>query len=133
MVNVPTRIPDCDSHSPTPLGLFLSSDASIFSAVTFPKFENSDHIGISVSIDVLSNSKGDTTFHCTAYSYSCADWDGLRDHLRKISLNLVLLLLLLNFVSGSRLELLYISLIVNIRSSLILSMVFNCLCCCYIS
>ena len=26
MVNFPTRIPDCDSHSPTPLDLFLSAN-----------------------------------------------------------------------------------------------------------
>ena len=38
---------------------------------------------------------------------------------RRIYLNLVLLLLLVNFVSGFRLELMYISLIKNIRSSLI--------------
>ena len=37
----------------------------------------------------------------------------------RISLNLMLLLLLVNFVSGFRLELMYISLIENIRSSLI--------------
>ena len=30
IVNFPTRIPDCDSHSPALLDLFLSSDASIF-------------------------------------------------------------------------------------------------------
>ena len=29
MVNFPTRIPDCDSHSPALLDLFVSSDASI--------------------------------------------------------------------------------------------------------
>ena len=29
MVNFPTRILDCDSHSPTLLDLFISSDASI--------------------------------------------------------------------------------------------------------
>ena len=29
MVNVPTQVPDCDSHSPALLDLFLSSDASI--------------------------------------------------------------------------------------------------------
>ena len=29
MVNFPTRIPDCDSHSPALLDLFLSFDASI--------------------------------------------------------------------------------------------------------
>ena len=28
MDNVPTRIPDCDSHSPALLDLFLSSDAT---------------------------------------------------------------------------------------------------------
>ena len=37
----------------------------------------------------------------------------------RISLNLVLLLLLVNFASGFRLELMYISLIENIRSSII--------------
>ena len=31
MVNFPMRIPDCDSHSPALLDLFLSSDASIYS------------------------------------------------------------------------------------------------------
>ena len=48
----------------------------------------------------------------------------------RISLNSVLLLLLGNFMSGFRLELMYVSLIVNIRSSLT-SMVFSCLCCCH--
>ena len=31
IVNFPSRIPDCDSHSPALLDLFLSSDASICS------------------------------------------------------------------------------------------------------
>ena len=35
MVNFPTRIPDCDSHSPALLDLFLSSDASICSTMGF--------------------------------------------------------------------------------------------------
>ena len=57
-----------------------------------------------------------------AYEDSRAEWDGLRDHFREmfhgsVSSNLVLLWLLHNFVSGSRLELMYISLIVNIRSN----------------
>ena len=39
----------------------------------------------------------------------------------RISLNLVLLLLLVNFVSGLRLEMMYISLIENIRSSLLVN------------
>ena len=33
MVNFPTWIPDCDSHSPALLDLFLSSDASICSTM----------------------------------------------------------------------------------------------------
>ena len=36
MVNFPTWIPDCDSHSPALLDLFLPSDASICSTKAFP-------------------------------------------------------------------------------------------------
>ena len=35
MVNFSTQIPDCDSHSPALLDFFLSSDASICSAIAF--------------------------------------------------------------------------------------------------
>ena len=56
MVNFPTRIPDCDSHSPALLDLFLSSDASICSTMAFPPLGNSDHVVVSVSIDFPSNS-----------------------------------------------------------------------------
>ena len=35
MVDFPTRIPDCDSHSPFLLDLFISSDASICSTIAF--------------------------------------------------------------------------------------------------
>ena len=51
IVNFPTRIPDCDSHSPALLDLFLSSDASICSAMAFPPLGSSDHVVVSVSID----------------------------------------------------------------------------------
>ena len=44
MVNFLTRIPDCDSHSPTLLDLFISFDASICSAMAFPPLGNFDHI-----------------------------------------------------------------------------------------
>ena len=56
MVNFPTRIPDCDSHSPALLDFFLSSDASICSAMVFPPLGNSDHVVLSVSIDFPTNS-----------------------------------------------------------------------------
>ena len=36
MVNFPTEIPDCDSHSSALLDLFISSDSSICSAMVFP-------------------------------------------------------------------------------------------------
>ena len=85
IVNFPTRIPDCDSHSPTPLlDLFISSNASICSTMAFPQLGNSDHVVASVSIDFPINSKQDTPFHRVAYDYSRADWDGLRDHLRDV-------------------------------------------------
>ena len=84
MVNFPTRIPDCDSHSPSLLDLFLSSDASICSTMAFAPLGNSDHVVVSVSIDFPTNSQQDAPFHCIAYDYSCADWDGLRDHLRDV-------------------------------------------------
>ena len=84
MVDFPTWIPDCDSHSPALLDLFLSFDASICSTMAFPPLENSDHIVVSVSIDFRTNSQQDAPFHCIAYHYSHADWDGLRDHLRDV-------------------------------------------------
>ena len=75
MVNFPIRIPDCDSHSPALLDLFLSSDASICSTMAFPPLGNSDHVVVSVSIDFPSYSQPDASFHHMAYDYSRADWD----------------------------------------------------------
>ena len=120
MVNFPTRIPDCDSHSPALLDLFISSDASICSTVAFPPLGNSDHAVVSVSIDFPKNSKQDIPFHRVAYDYSCADWDVLCDHLRDVPWedSAVLPLLLVNFVSGFRLGLIYIILIVTIWPNL---------------
>ena len=84
MVNFPTRIPDCDSHSPALLDFFLSSDASICSTMTFPPLGNSHHIVVSVSIDFPSYSQQDAPFHHIAYDCSHADWDSLCDHLRDV-------------------------------------------------
>ena len=55
------QIPDCNSHSPALLDLFISSDASICSTMAFPQlgsFHFVSHVVVSVSIDFLSNSKG---------------------------------------------------------------------------
>ena len=84
IVNFPTQIPDCDSHSPALLDLFISSDTSICSTMAFPPLGNSDHVVVSVFIDFPINSEQNTPFHCMASDYSHADWDGLRDHLRDV-------------------------------------------------
>ena len=83
MVNFPTWISDCDSHSHALLDLFRSSDAVICSTMAFSPLGNSDHV-VSVSVDFPSNSKWDAPFHCIAYDCSRADWDGLCDHLRDV-------------------------------------------------
>ena len=84
MVNFTTWIPDCDSHSPALLDLFLSFGTSICSAMVFPLFGNCDYIVVSVCIDFPSNSQRDVLFHNIAYDYSRADWDGLLDNLRDV-------------------------------------------------
>ena len=52
MVNFPTWIADCDSHSPPLLDVFLSSNASIIYS----------NVVVSVSIDFLLNSEKDASF-----------------------------------------------------------------------
>ena len=96
---------------------------SNLSTMVSPPLGNSDHVVVSVFNDFPSNSpKQNALFHHIAYDYSCADWDGLCDHLRmfhgRVSLNSSLLLLLVIIVSEFRLEFMDISLIVIIRSSL---------------
>ena len=85
MINFPMRIPDCDSHSPALLNLFLSSGASTCSTMAFSPLGNSDHVVVSVSIDFPSNLQRDVPFHCITYEYSRADWDDPRDHLRVVA------------------------------------------------
>ena len=84
MVNFPTQISDCDSHSPALLDFFLSSDDSICSTMAFPPLGNSDFEINDDLTDFQINSKGDALFHRIAYEYSHADWDSLRDHLKDV-------------------------------------------------
>ena len=70
MVNVPTQIPDCNSHSPDLLNFFLSSEDSICSTMVFHTLENSDQVVVSVSIDFLPYLQWDAPFHHIAYDYS---------------------------------------------------------------
>ena len=84
VVNLPTWIPDCDSHSPALLDFFLSSDASICSTMAFPPLGKLDHVVLSVSIDFWLTSQRDALFHRIAYDYCRANWDRLRDNLRDV-------------------------------------------------
>ena len=84
MVNFPTQLPDCDSHSLALLEFFLSSDAIICSTKAFSPLGNFDQIFVSVSIDFPSYSQQDPPFHRIAYDYSRVDWDGVCDHLRNL-------------------------------------------------
>ena len=52
--------------------------------MAFAPLGNSDHVVVSVSIDFPTNSQQDAPFHCIAYDYSRADWDGIHDHLRDV-------------------------------------------------
>ena len=72
------------------MDLFISFSASIYSTVAFPPFRNSNRVVVSVSIDFPSYSQWDAPFHCIAYDYSHADWDGLRDYLRDVPLEDIL-------------------------------------------
>ena len=84
MVNFPTWIPHCDSHSPALLDLLLSSDASICYTMAFLPLGNTDHVVFSISIDFPSNSQWEVLLHGIPFDYSRANWDGLCDHLRDV-------------------------------------------------
>ena len=122
MLNFPTQIQNCDSHSSTVLNLFLSSDASICSTLVFlhwkilimlvsqfPLAFHHFHNGLIHFIALLM------TLLVLIGSVFVIIWKMFHG---RIYLNSALLLLLVNFTGGFRLEWMYISLIVSIRSSL---------------
>ena len=78
MVNFPTQIPDCDSHNPALLDLFLSSDASIYNTMNIRFSIRWLSLYWETLIRLLSQ------FHPIAHDYSRADWNGLHDHLRDV-------------------------------------------------
>ena len=83
---------------------------------------NFNHVVVSVYNDFPLNSQWDVPFHHILYDYSCADWHGLCDHLRDVpweDIFKLFLLLLMNFESGFRLEIMYISLVIYIRPYLL--------------
>ena len=99
---------DCDSHSSALLDLFISSsDANICSTMAFPALGNSDHVAVSVSIGFPANSKQDAPFYRITSDYSRIGWDVIYDRLRDVPWEDTFKIM--NFVSGFKLELVYIS------------------------
>ena len=126
MVNFPTRIPDCDSHSPAVLDLFISPDPSISSVLPLPALGNSDHAVVLVSINFLSNSKGDALSRSTDNDHSRPDWIDLLYHLRNVpsegmfEIDASPSAAVTDFCEWVQVGIdLYISLILNIKSGLI--------------
>ena len=72
MFQISVWIPDCYSHSPGLLDLFLSPDTSICSTMVLPPLGNSGAV-VSVSIDLPSNSKQHAPFHRIAHNYFRAE------------------------------------------------------------
>ena len=73
VIKIPTWFPDCGSHSPALLNIFISSDTSICSIMAFPPYRNSDHDVVSVFIDFPTNWEWDVLFHHIAYDFSHTD------------------------------------------------------------
>ena len=132
IVNFNTWIPDCDSHSHA---LWIYSFLLMLVFVLQWLFLHWE-ILIMFSQFPSTNSKWYALFHCIAYDYSCADWDGLCDHLRDVPWEYIFKLSASASVSEFcewvqvRIDL-YIP-EVSGQTSLI-CVVFNCLCCCHSS
>ena len=111
---------DLTQMSSALLDSFISSDASMCSTMAFPPLGNSDVV-VAVSIDFPTNSQRDALHRFIVSLMTILVLIGtvfvITFHGR-ITLNSVLLLLLLNFLRWFMLELIYVSLIESIRSSL---------------
>jgi hypothetical protein len=109
IVDFPTRIPDRVDHQPYLLDLFICSNPDSCTVASHPPLGRSDHIVVCVDVKFVVKSTNEHPYHRTVYSYSKADWDGLRDHLRMclglISLTMISPLLLRRYLSGLRLVL----------------------------
>ena len=125
MVNVPVWFLDCDSHSPALLDLFFSLDSSICSTVAFLPFPYSVSIVfLQTEMDQSLFIAQDLTILVLIRTLFVIIWEILYN---RMCINLAVLLLVRNSVSVSREKLMYISLIVNIRSCLINSNDFQLL------
>ena len=117
MVSFPTWIPGCDSHSPALLDFFYTDPVFVLQLSSF-------HWKIMIMflsqllLTFLQAQKGMLHFIAQLKTILVLIgavfviiWEMFHG---SISLKLVLLLLVLNFMSGSRLELMYVALIINI-------------------
>ena len=80
MVNFPTQIPDCDSHSPALLS-FLFLLMLVF-VLQWLSLQNLIMLLSQFPTNIPSNSQQDVPYHGIGYDCSCSDWDGLHDYLR---------------------------------------------------
>jgi len=90
IVDFPTRFPENDAHSPSLLDLCLLSDPTECHATCFPPLGNSDHVVVSISLQLKAGQPTDHPSHRTSYNYQRADWDSCRDLLRDIPINDIL-------------------------------------------
>ena len=110
---MPTRLPDCDSHCPALLDFFLPFVLQWLSLHwEFLILWLSQFPSLKTGCNVSSHNLSILVLIGMVFVVIREMFHG------KISLNSMLLLLLVNFVIGFRFELMYISLIVNIRSRL---------------
>ena len=80
----PTRIPDRDDHQTYLLDLFLCSNPDPCTVASRPPLGKSDHMVVGVDWKFVVKSTNEHPYHRTVYSYSKADRDGLRDHLKDV-------------------------------------------------
>ena len=111
MVNVLTLIPECESHIPVFLDVFISSNPSICFTVALIPLANLIMLLIQFLLTFLQIEKGILLFIAQLIiilvlirKVFMAIWDLFRV---RASLKSIILLLMLNIVSGSRLELNY--------------------------
>ena len=102
--------------------VLLSYDSSIWSTVAFSPLGNYDMLLSQFPLTFLQIQRKDAPFHCRFWLISC--WLGRSSWLsercsREDTFNIMHLLLLLYFKSGYRLGLMFLSLFVNIKPSLI--------------
>ena len=91
MVNFPTRIPDCDTHSPALLNLSLLTRLIVLHwhslyweiLVMLSQFPWSCCLSFHW-ISFSHSGRHPFSLHNTTYDYSRADCDGLRSHLRDV-------------------------------------------------